>query len=240
MLDVPSLIKNLAEPYLPYCFKLPTDNRYTMEMADDHIKFIRVGELQITAQKYIFTAGKGNINLTKDLPTKPTAQLRPLQMVLVKDKNLLPLYGHCIGLGSTPRLTITTHVASDQMPVWYLGGKLAEDGVQKTASQQIEYTKQELVALFPRLDLSAAQYATLAIDRAEAKQDNGLKPDSVTIFNTHNYITAWPTKLALAPILAQEIITQIKAANIKPQQPSLEKINLVQPGFAEPIWEQVL
>jgi len=169
-------------------------------------------------------------------------QLRPLHMVLVKCSNLQPLFGHCVGLGTTPRITITTHRAHDALPVWYLGGKLAEDGITLTSEQQIKIAQQELAILFPSLDLSTAQWASFYVDRAEAKQAGNSKPNTVTVFAQNNFITAWPTKLALAPLLASEILATLQIQNIQPNvNLSTENINnLPSPKIAVPIWDQLL
>lgn len=245
VLDVPSLLQELATPYLNRCIKLANSHSYMLEIdSENNISSVSLkvgnGNLQLRAQKYIFTAGSANAAITSTLGVHPNMQLRPLHMVLVKSKNLLPVYGHCVGLTTIPRITITTHTAHDHTPVWYLGGKIAEDGTHKTAEQQIATTKQELAILFPSLDLNDAEYATCFVDRAEAKQADGTKPTSATVFNSNNYITAWPTKLALAPILAQQILKQLQTEQIVPMYANTDLENLPQPEIATPIWDQLL
>lgn len=246
VLDMPSVLQVLATPLLNRCIKLESENSYMLEInSQNQINNVTIKSdntiIQLKAQKYIFTAGNGNANIIDVLPQSPTMQQRPLQMVLVKSQNLLPLYGHCVGLNTVPRMTITTHTARNNTPVWYLGGKIAEEGVNRTIDEQIEFTEKELAEIFPRLDFADAQYATCFIDRAEAKQADGSKPTSTTTFFSNNYITAWPTKLALAPILTQQIITQLNAEEIKPQHGSLELIaNLPRPTISKPIWDELL
>jgi hypothetical protein len=59
-------------------------------------------------------------------------QRRPLHMVMAKGPSLKPLYAHCLGGGTKPRITVTTHPAADGQWVWYLGGDIAEaDGVAR-------------------------------------------------------------------------------------------------------------
>lgn len=247
VLDIPSVLHALATPYLNRCIKLATNNSYMLEIdSNNNIKNVIIktdsNTLQFTAQKYIFTAGSGNADIIHTLPAPPAMQLRPLHMVLVKCKSLLPLYGHCVGLSTVPRITITTHTSHDHTPVWYLGGKIAEDGVHRTTEQQIDYAKKELAALFPSLDLTTAEYATFFVDRAEAKQADGSKPTTTTVFSTNNYITAWPTKLALAPILTAQILDILNTSNVVPgvTNTSLAIENLPQPTLAIPIWDQLL
>lgn len=245
VLDVPSLLQAIATPLLPYCFKVAADYQLTLDN-NNHIKSVTIAsgatKLQLHAQQYIFTAGNGNELLIKNLANAPAMQRRPLQMVMVKSKNLLPVFGHCIGLAAVPRITITTHTANDGTPVWYLGGKIAEEGIHKSSAELIDFTKQELSSLFPNIDLGNATYATFLVDRAEAKQANGAKPNSTTMFSSHNYITAWPTKLAFAPLLAQQILDKLQQDNIVPQftTSNLQQYNLLAPNIALPIWDQLL
>jgi hypothetical protein len=246
VLDIPSLIKALATPYLNRCIKLDNPESFMFELdGHENIQYVtfKTGPLtfQLSAQKFIFTAGSGNANLTHKFTTPTPMQLRPLQMVVVKAKNLMPIYGHCVGLGTVPRVTITTHTANDHTPVWYLGGKIAEDGVHRTQEQQIACAKTELTELFPKLDLNAAEFASFFVDRAEAKQSDGSKPNSATMFNVNNHITAWPTKLAMAPVLTQQIVEQLNTENITPKFPTVATFeNFPQPEFATPIWDQLL
>ena len=95
-------------------------------------------------------------------------QRRPLHMMIVKTDFDYALYAHCLGLGSTPRVTITTHKTIDDKSVWYIGGQIAEEGVKRDSKAQIQTAKKELIELFPWLDFSKAQFATFFIDRAEA------------------------------------------------------------------------
>jgi hypothetical protein len=246
VLNIPTLISALAMPIINSCVKV---DRNSFNFAIDpigniqYVSFTNDGNpIEISAQKFIFTAGTGNEVLQKQLGIVPNMQRRPLHMVLLKDPQLSPLFGHCIGLSSAPRLTITTHIASDHNPVWYLGGKLAEDGVALSSEQQIATAQHELTQIFPNLKLSAPKWASFYVDRAEAKQEDGSKPTSYTIFSKNNYITAWPTKLALAPILAQQIANDLKDQKLQPNfnlaTPQLDQF--VSPKIATPIWDQLL
>ncbi len=248
VLNVPSLIRSLAEPVINNCIKI--DNQATPKFELDATGKIKkvitnVNGLAITiqAQQFIFTAGTGNAELCKDLAISNTEimQLRPLHMVMVKSKNLPPLFGHCIGLSATPRLTITTHIGQDHVPVWYLGGKLAEEGVNLTTEQLVQLAQQELKAIFPKLDLGISKWASFFVNRAEAKQADGSKPQTCNIMSQQNYVVAWPTKLALAPVLAEQIMTSISAQGIKPNTNIADiTMSLSIPQIALPIWDQLL
>lgn len=246
VLDIPSVLDALATPNLSRCIKLDGQDSIMFELdVYENIKLANVkvagNNLSIVAQKYIFTGGSGNNNLIKNFTNSPAMQTRPLHMVLVKCKSLLPIYGHCVGFGTVPRLTVTTHTAKDHTPVWYLGGKLAEDGVKRTTEKQIACAKEELADIFPNIDLVNAEFASFFVDRAEAKQADGSKPNSVSMFNINNHITAWPTKLAMAPILTQQIIARLQKDNITPKHAAQSTFDMLpRPSIATPIWDQIL
>jgi hypothetical protein len=150
----------------------------------------------------------------------------------------LPLYAHCLGFGPRPRITVTTHYRQDGSCVWYLGGLLAEEGVERDSKAQIRATRDELQALFPWVDFSAAEYATFMVDRAEPLQKNGLKPESSYFKATNNIVIAWPTKLALAPKLASDIISHLRANKIAPQLSDNRALrSWPMPTVAQPVWE---
>jgi hypothetical protein len=148
VLSVPSLIKCLVQRYLSNCVKIDSENACSVEMdVGRNIKYFSTiaqnAFFKIKAQRYIFTAGDGNELFLRQIDTKPTMIRKPLHMVLLKSPNLKSLYGHYVGLSDTPYVTITTHYAKDQTPIWYLGGKLAEDGINFTKKQQIEIAKKK-------------------------------------------------------------------------------------------------
>ena len=79
------------------------------------------------------SAGAGTARLLEDLGlTHPQTQRRPLHMIIAKGPSLKPLYAHCLGGGTKPRITVTTHPAADGNWVWYLGGDIPDsDGVAR-------------------------------------------------------------------------------------------------------------
>jgi len=153
----------------------------------------------------VFCAGQGNDRLRECAGLASSVmQRRPLQMVLVR--GALPrLYGHSIG-HPKPRLTITSNVDSAGRVVWQAGGQLAEDGVKMDAPRLLEYARAELRHSLPDLNFDGLEWAAYRIDRAEAATRSGQMPDDAQIIAEGNIVTAWPTKLALAPRLAQRIL----------------------------------
>jgi hypothetical protein len=234
-------------------FKHHQDRIYKIEpLNEEELKFDENGRLQsatvymagkaveVSAQQFIFTAGAGNEVIIRKLKHKEVAmQRRPLHMVMAKLPFDYSLYAHCLGLGSRPRVTITTHHLQDGSAVWYLGGSLAEEGVGRDAEAQIKAARQELKNLFPWLDFSAAEFATFTIDRAEPLQKNGFKPETSFVKVVNNIVIAWPTKLALAPKLANEIMQHLEKHQITPQLWDARELRAwPMPPLATPIWEQ--
>lgn len=242
VVDVPSLIRELVRPNQDAVFKIEP-------LCDQELKFDDHGNLisatvyfsgksvAVQAQQFIFAAGAGNEIITRKLKNQEIAmQRRPLHMVLVKTPFDYPLYAHCLGLGSRPRITITTHHTQDGSTIWYLGGLLSEEGVGRSSEAQIEAARKELRDLFPWLDFSKAEFATFTVDRAEPLQKSGLKPESSFSKHIHNMTIAWPTKLALAPKLAEDIMQQI--GPLTPQLFDTRELRAwPMPPLARPVWE---
>src|SRR3990167_3368504 len=244
VIDVPLLVRELVKANQDAIFKIEP-------LCEHELKFNEQGNLvsatvymagksiEIKAQHFVFTAGAGNEIIIHKLKTRDVAmQRRPLHMVLVKMPFDYPLYGHCLGLGPRPRITITTHRTQDGSTIWYLGGQIAEDGITRDSDAQIKAARTELQALFPWLDFSGAIFFTFIIDRAEPLQKNGYKPETSYTKTIQNMTIAWPTKLALAPKLAQEILIQIQAAHIQPKIFDTRELRSWPiPPLARPIWE---
>src|SRR5690606_41344660 len=131
----------------------------------------------IRAKRFIFSAGKGSAELLRKLGlTNPEMQVRPLHQVMVKHSSPHPFYGHCLGAESPPRLTISSHPTGDHKQVWYLGGSLAERGVDQSASEVLAAAQRELATLSPWLDLKNADWASRTAARAEPEQRNFDRP----------------------------------------------------------------
>ena len=217
VLDTASVIATLAQPHL--------DAIVHAEMAsiiiqdDDTSQLVlKAGDgtaWQVQTQRIVLAAGQGNARLLKAMEREtPAMQLRPLQMVLLRGALPEMLYAHCLGASVNPRLTITSHYDAHQQIVWYLGGQLAEDGVERTEAQQIQTAQTELGQLMPWLDLTQTQWATLRIDRAEPRQPDGKRPDTSFFDDTRGVITAWPTKMALAPKLAADVLQHFEQTGV--------------------------
>ncbi|MBB4866140.1 glycerol-3-phosphate dehydrogenase [Pseudomonas nitritireducens] len=238
VLDVPSLVARLAE--------LAGDGLLAGERIEalregDKLVGLRVDGREIRAQRVVLSAGAGNEALLRELGLeRPEMQRRPLHMVLVTAPTLKPLYAHCLGGGPKPRVTVTTHPLSNGDWVWYLGGDIAEaGGVARNEAEQIAEAQRELHKLVPWIDLSAARWATLRVDRAEPSQNNLLRPDSAFLAEDGALLVGWPTKLALAPNFADRVLESLEKSGIRPQA-SAALPDLPRPAMARPVWEELL
>jgi len=161
-------------------------------------------------KKVIFSAGQGNEELlSRFSQSEPVMQRRPLKMVVMRGPNKAlndMVYAHCLGASVNPRITITSHLDKAGNVVWYMGGQLAEDGVGKSEAALIRDAQKELAELIPWLDQAPLEWGVLNIDRAEIKKQGTARPDSFSIESHGDLITAWPTKLALSPALADDLL----------------------------------
>jgi glycerol-3-phosphate dehydrogenase len=248
VLDTASLIETLAKPHTDHIFKVNPDSGYNLIYDKNNppnvvsLKIFSESEtVELKAKRYLLTAGEGNEAFGLNMPKAPQMQRRPLHMTMVELPSPSPFFAHCIDNGTTPRITITTHTRQDGKSVWYLGGQLAENGATRSETEQIAAAKKELNTLFPWLDLSTATWASFFVNRAEPKQPDGKRPENSFVETHGNVITAWPTKLALAPVLADQIIDQLQQQNIQPSPTNNSthflNIHLEKPTVALPPWE---
>lgn len=237
VLDVPSLISRLSELAGD---GLLAAERITPLRDNGELAGLIVDGREIRAQRIVLSAGRGNAELLAALGlSQPAQQLRPLHMVLVKGPTLKPLYAHCLGGGPKPRVTVTTHPAADGEWVWYLGGDLAEaEGVARDEAAQIKAAQRELSELLPWVDLSAAHWATLRVERAEPAQSGLVRPDNAFLDEQGKLLVGWPTKLALAPDFADRVLAALARDAIQPAShtplPALPR-----PAVAPAAWEEL-
>lgn len=235
VLDVPSLIQRLAELGEDGLVKA---DRVEPLREDGELTGLVIDGRAIHAQRIVLTAGAGNAELLNGLDlAQPAMQKRPLHMVIVKAPTLKPLYAHCLGGGSKPRITVTSHPAEDGEWVWYLGGDLAEaGGVARDEAAQIAAAKKELAELVPWIDLTSAKWATLRIDRAEPAQSALARPDNAFLAEQGRLLVGWPTKLALSPDFADRVEAALKRDGIQPSAHILLP-DLPRPAITGPFWE---
>ena len=243
VVDTPSLLQALHAPHRSATFRINADSiRFTKSERGELGSCLLEQDgqtLEIAAQRFIFTAGEGNAQLLQQAGIDNIkSQTRPLHMVYVSRDNLPEIYLHCIGsdFSLTPQLTVTSHPHPDGNITWYLGGELAESGVQRDSGQQLAAAKAQLERLFPWIDLREASWHSFMINRAEASHDNNSRPDDSFVSSAQNAIVIWPTKLTLTPAMADRVIQQLHETGVRRAGHSESSLPLPEAVLAEPRW----
>jgi len=222
VIDTGSLLQALATGHENRIFRIdPTQVEFVADQQQRQL-LLRSDDsiLSVSAQRYIFAAGEGNARLLDAASlSSPMMQRRPLNMVILRKASLPEIFVHCIGdsFSLTPRLTLTSHSCDNGHVAWYLGGEIAESGVERTDNEQIDAARQMLEKLFPWVDLSGAEWACLRINRAEGKAQGQHRPDSAFLATRNNILVTWPTKFTLSPALADEVSSELKQQGIEPK-----------------------
>ena len=198
--------------------------------------------LQIAPRSVVLAAGSGNAMLRERAGLATGAmQRRPLHMVMVRGEagRLPELCGHQVD-GAHTRMTITSSVDPAGRTVWQLGGQVAEDGVSMGRRELVAHAARELAEVLPGLDLAPLEATAYRVDRAEAATEGGRRPETQSLLIDGNTITAWPTKLALAPALAAQVagvLDRMAPPAVPGVSVDLEAIDWPRPEVAQPPWE---
>jgi len=243
VVDTPSLLSNLCERIEQRILQgeaTAFNSDEAGNIISSNVTLSNGQSVQVHHQTVIFSAGAGNESLTNlaDIKEAPM-QRRPLHMVMVKHNLPYPLHAHGLGTGSKPRITITSHKTDDGRMVWYLGGEIAESGINRDSESQIIEGKKELNALFPWVDFSDTEWATFFVDRAEPLQQGLIKPDCAYAHCEKNSIVTWPTKLTLAPDLGDRILALIKQQGVTQNTYSHELSDFPHASIAIQKWESL-
>jgi hypothetical protein len=127
-------------------------------------------------------------------------------MVLLRG-DLPPLFGHCI-VGGKTGLTITTPVPG----LWQIGGEIAERlAYEDNPATARQWALGEIRRWLPGLDLKGAETSMYRAIRAEARTAAIRRPSGVHASQiAPGMIVAWPTKLSMAPVLADEVFELVQ------------------------------
>lgn len=241
VLDVPSLLATLAARCREHVYRIDWSKTRIEHDASGTVQCLKLENgISLKARLYVSAGGEGNADILGLLqPAQVTMQKRPLQMVVVRHKHPHPVYVHCVSdqLTATPEVTLTTHRCRDGAIAWYLGGELAEAGASIGQAEQIVRSKQKLGELFPWCDLQHAQWHSFYINRAEAAQPGGKRPDHATVLQGGNLLYCWPTKLTLAPNVATQVLALLPELRLQPRASDEKALDLPFPSVATPPWE---
>jgi glycerol-3-phosphate dehydrogenase len=232
VLDPVSLVRDLATQHRARI--LAYDPERTRFATDEIVLDDR---LALRPRRVVLTAGAGNAELRGAFGLSTDAmQRRPLHMVMVRGAALPELNGHCTD-GAKTRVTITTDRDRAGRVVWQVGGQIAEQGVELEPAALVERATAELAACLPAFAAASVELATYRIDRAE-HASGGKRPDDISVLVDDAVITAWPTKLALAPRLALDVATRLDAPAGLTAAASALPADWPRPDVAPPPWEE--
>lgn len=248
VVDTESLLEVLTAPVRDRLLHFDPA-RHPLSWNQRGLEAVALDGVRIEPKLTVLAAGEGNAGLLQDaqkaeLFPSEAAQSRPLKMVLLKHRLGHRLYAHCVGTSNKPRLTVTTHDMKDGSLVWYLGGDLAEKGVERSDAQQLDAARRELDELVPWLDFADAELALMDVARAEPRQQGLAKPDNAYARRDRDLIITWPTKLTLAPDLGDRVEALIQERGLDAGDPlgpvpeSLRRADIGRPQWHRLFGEQ--
>ncbi|XAL99231.1 FAD-dependent oxidoreductase [Phycisphaeraceae bacterium D3-23] len=212
------------------------------KVQDGTVRSFELHSVRVRPAHVVLTAGAGNAQLRAaiGLPNG-TMQRRPLHMVMMRSPTLPLLQGHCVD-GAKTRATITSDRDAEGRVVWQVGGQISEDGVCMERDELLAFAKREVAAVLPGLDLADVEWASYRVDRAEQQMPGNKRPEHCAVLEDGNVLTCWPTKLALAPILAADIIGRLNppatdGTGVSPVTGTDAFAKMPHPTVAPPPWE---
>ncbi|MCF8496017.1 MAG: FAD-dependent oxidoreductase [Alphaproteobacteria bacterium] len=223
VLDVPAVIRALAEPY-----------RHCIRKAD-------INDLEAEAEVFIFTAAAGNEKIAKRRghEKKLKSRARPLLMGMLKPAPF-SLFTHLVGASEKPVATVTTHKAADGTLVWYVGGQVAERPGDSNPGDVLQAMKDAFKKYMPGVDLGGMEWAVLPIDRVEGQ--GGAKawlPDMPTVRAVDDCLYCWPTKLTFAPMLGDMVMDHLEKNGLQSSCHQSDWSFLPEVDYALPPWDKV-
>lgn len=245
-----SLIQNLADAFPDQIFQYDPKGLKFIHDPSGKLTAVQIQApdgtpIAIQTAAVLLTAGSGNETLLQlanpdsTVQQQSRMQKRPLHMALVRG-TLPPFNGHCVD-GAKTRVTITSDIDCQGRTVWQIGGQVAETGVRMNRRELIEHAARELSASIPGLELNGLEWNSYTVDRAEGATKTGHRPETPQILQAGNLLTAWPTKLALAPQLADDVCERLSEIPVVPTSVDdswkSELAQFSRPQVALPPWE---
>lgn len=244
VIDCLSLLDVLARPHRDCIYQAGQQDVHiqTDDLHSTRAVFVRKGKVQlrIHPRQVFLTAGAGNAALLQDLGIhRLRMRRRPIHMVCVEHPDLPPFYGHCHDHERRPRLTITTH-DSPGGRLWYVAGAVAESGVNRDETLQVQAVKDELQNLMPWQGLKGARFRSFLIDRIHPADSPPWQPARACVERIANNWLVWPTRLTLAPNAGHRVMAGLEAARFQPALPQPDALPMERPGPGRPLWDKLL
>lgn len=210
VLDPLSLIRVLATPNLELMLRLDAvGKRLTRSEAGFTLQ---TESHTLHARHLILAAGTGNPELLADLGlSAPPMRRRTLHQVCVTLTHPEPLYGHCVTSVSEeqPELTVTSYPMGTEKWLLYLGGRLADQGVDRTPEQQITAARALMDEVLPWLSPHLDGWRSMLVERVEAAADAACLPDGAVVHEQAGVLMVWPSKMSLIPELGDQVIRRL-------------------------------
>ncbi len=231
VLDVPSVLRALAEPYRGGVRKVAASEAAATP------DFLRV--LGIEPRAVLYTAAGSNHGIARDRGQDAglETQHRPLLQGMMRPAPF-PLFAHLVGASDKPVATITTHRAADGALVWYLGAAVAERAREADPREVYDASARAFRDYLPDVDLGAVQWAALPIDRVEGRTQGYHMPDTPTLHRVGNVMYGWPTKLTFAPMLGDMVVAELDRIGVAPSHRQTDFSDLPPVGYAAPPWDR--
>jgi hypothetical protein len=226
-----SLLDVLARPHRKWIFSY---NVSDLQFAGGRAQ---ISDAPFQPRFMVFAAGEGNAELMRRAEVGADCmQRRPLKMVLLRGATLPLLFGHCIMRGKT-QLTITTPTPG----IWQVGGEIAEQlAHEENLDQARRIALQEVRRCLPKVDFSDTEIAIYPATRAEAKTAEQKRPSGVHVSRVApRIVVGWPTKLSMAPIMAEEVFSMVQAELKQPAGYEESAIVWPTPAVARYPWEDI-
>jgi hypothetical protein len=204
----------LAEPVISTGSLLETlaslHEKYLRQYDSSAVRFtakeVAIADAVFTPRSIVLAAGEGNAGLLRQAGVEGSPmQRRPLCMALLRGA-LPPLFGHCI-VGGKTQITVTTPIPG----VWQIGGEIAERlAHEPDLATARTVAMREIRRRLPAVNFSNVEIALYRAVRAEARTSDQRRPSGVHAGRVApRTIVAWPTKLSLAPVLAEEVFAMV-------------------------------
>ncbi|GHG62140.1 FAD-dependent oxidoreductase [Comamonas sp. JC664] len=243
VVDVHSVLSALAHANAEALLAIAADSPRLLYTAG-HLTGVEVSspqgqKLEVRCEHVVLCAGVGNEALGRGVPTGAAPmQRRPLRMVMLRGA-LPDLYAHWLGTGTTPQATVTSHRDREGRAVWYVGGAVAEARTHQEPRAHARAARETLAAMLPGVDLSACALAVLDVERAEGRQVDGSRPNAPVLHHAGGVTQLWPTKLAFAPVVAEQVAARLTAEDVRPgRHPPPDTRRWPRPVVGAPPWDE--
>jgi len=231
VVDPVAVLGALSAPHAAIARTPPESVRFEADTVSVH-------GLPVRPRHIVLTAGGGNGPLRRAAGLPQSAmQIRPLRMVMLRGPAgaLAELNGHCVD-GSKTRATITSALDRSGRRIWQIGGEVAEHGAGMDPPALLAHARAEVHAVIPGLETRGCEWSWYQADRAEQATRDLRRPEDVGLIREGRFVTAWPTKLALAPRLAERVAETIGPPSGL-RAPVLPK-DWERPRVAAPPWDE--